>query len=206
MRFAKIEIHLSAILFLGLCAYSGFLKEAFLFLGVFFSHELGHLFWIKIFGGKINTIHLTGIGGIIDLEPQELPFWQHLFIDSGGISVNLLLALTIPQIRLPNQMQNFLIQYNRLILGFNLFPIYPLDGFQFLFHLLNAFFDDEYLYDLLFYVSLFFLVVLCFIAFLSKSLGLMLILVFLFSKQKVLKKLGKIAHLKYYRFLTPFLK
>ena len=107
MRFAKIEIHLSAILFLGLCAYSGFL-EAFLF-GDLFSHELGHLFWIKIFGGKINTIHLTGIGGIIDLEPQELPFWQHLFIDSGGISVNLLLALTIPQIRLPNQMQNFLI-------------------------------------------------------------------------------------------------
>ena len=206
MRFAKIEIRLSAVLFLGLCAYSGFLREAFLFLGIFLCHELGHLFWIKIFGAKVSAVHLTGIGGIIELEARTLPFWQHLLIDSGGITVNIILALIIPLIKFSPHTANLLLSYNRLLLGFNLFPVYPLDGFHLLFHGLNLFFDEEYVYDLLFYVSLLFLIVMAFLVFLSKSIGLLLVVAFLFLKQTKLKQLKKLSRLQTYRLLMPLIR
>lgn len=84
MKKVKIKIDYS-LLFVALVAgFSGFLKEIVLIYSIIIFHELGHIFFIKLFGGKIEKISLTLIGGIVKTRLKEdTSKWQKLLINLG---------------------------------------------------------------------------------------------------------------------------
>lgn len=68
----KLKISYVLILLFGLFAFTGELKT---YLGIIFIlllHELGHIFWIKLFKGDIKTISLNLVGGLMDVNLDNL--------------------------------------------------------------------------------------------------------------------------------------
>lgn len=83
MKKPVIKIHASLFIFLILAAFTGFLTSFLCLFSILIFHECGHLLFIKLFKGKIKQIHLTLIGGIMDIETPHLSFFQNLCILCG---------------------------------------------------------------------------------------------------------------------------
>lgn len=84
MKKAKLKISYALLLAILFAGFSGFLKEIVLMYGIILFHELGHIFFIKLFKGQVETIHLTLVGGIVKTRLSErTPKWQRLLINLG---------------------------------------------------------------------------------------------------------------------------
>lgn len=68
MILKKIKIHYSLILFMILSLFTGFIKELLFILFILFLHEIGHMIMILFFGGKIKSLNLTLVGGLMDID------------------------------------------------------------------------------------------------------------------------------------------
>lgn len=89
---------------------------------------------------------------------------------------------------------------------FNLLPIFPLDGFQILSEILTIIYDEIYSLDLLKYLNIFMLVVLSITCYIYKSLGLVILTIFLSIKFKDLMKTIKYKKLKSQIYWTNYFK
>lgn len=89
---------------------------------------------------------------------------------------------------------------------FNLLPIFPLDGFQILSEILTIIYDESYSLDLLKYLNIFMLVVLSITCYIYKSLGLVILTIFLSIKFKDLMKTIKYKKLKSQIYWTNYFK
>lgn len=106
-------------------------------------HEFGHALACRSVGGRADRILLWPLGGIAYVDPPPRP-GAHLWSIAAGPLVNVLLlipawALFYYQPELwPLASESFkhflmsLVVINALLLGFNMLPIYPLDGGQIL--------------------------------------------------------------------------
>lgn len=198
MIFAKIKIHFSLFILLTIALIAGFLTEACLFLLIIIFHELGHLLFLIIFKGEIKQITFTAVGGIIELKSVPLSISKSFLINTGGILVNLIILFILKNdfINVPHQ--KTIMQYNQLMLGFNLLPIYPLDGYRILANLLSIWYEEEYLNDVLSYLSLLGITFLSIFAYLAKSIGLGLIIIFLLVKTIKQKQENNLFQIKKY--------
>ncbi len=198
----KITLHPSIIILLLIGLFGGFLNELLIFLLITFLHEAGHLFTAKIFKVKCHKITLTLIGGFIELEDySSLNLFSKILINISGIIVNLLIFLFINVININFLDNNIISWYNILMIIFNLLPVAPLDGYKILKNLLEIIFEEEYLNDCLFYLSLIILTIISIILFITKLYGYYVIISFLFIKT-IKEKNSKNILLKQYSMFT----
>lgn len=70
-----------------------------------------------------------------------------------------------------------------MMIIFSLLPIYPLDGYRTYFSILNSIFDEEYSYNVLLIASIFSIDILVLVNIFTKSMGILIIIIFLIIKQ-----------------------
>ncbi|WAA11580.1 M50 family metallopeptidase [Fervidibacillus halotolerans] len=107
--------------------------DLLMLLFIVFFHEIGHALAAVFFSWKIKRIQLLPFGGVCEFEKggahplkEELvvvlsgPF-QHLWMTIGALFLDKLALFS-------SQTVDLFLQYNLMILLFNLLPIFPLDG------------------------------------------------------------------------------
>lgn len=83
-------------------------------------HELGHIGALLVCRKKILRVNIGIAGAVMETEP--LGYTQELFCAVMGPAINLLLFCIFLH-------TNFMFSFvNLLLLGYNLLPVYPLDG------------------------------------------------------------------------------
>lgn len=94
-------------------------------------HELAHLFIATIFGKNIKKFKFSLSGVNISFEKNILlSKYKEIFIYLAGPISNLIIALLF-------RYNNMIFNLNIALFFVNLFPIYPLDGYNILFNLLR---------------------------------------------------------------------
>ena len=131
-----------------------------------FIHELGHIFFIKLFKYEIIKMELLPFGGFTTInEPINSNINKDLFIAFGGIFFQLIfiMILFIFKNHFNLITYNLYLNYNLILIIFNLIPIIPLDGSKISELFLEKFFSYHYSYHLNFYLSIFSLLIFTFI-------------------------------------------
>ena len=154
-RFAGIDVylHLSwfvvAIIMIGYRAhfYSSYVWCAYEYLALFaivLLHEFGHSLACRSVGGRADQIVLWPLGGVAFVDPPPRPgpvLWSLAagpLVNALLIPILTLILMAAQSMGLASTMPNFypflrtLWIINVVLLGFNLLPIYPLDGGQIL--------------------------------------------------------------------------
>lgn len=175
MKKLKISFDLTIILLFILSLYSG---SIIIFLGVLLSillHELSHLFFLLIFGGKVSSIKFSLFGGMLNVYKRPNSFIKREIINISGVIINILLFHSFSLLKM-----NILSNYNLCMVIFNLIPIYPLDGYRIIEDVLDLIYEDEFKNHIMslssFLINIIFIVITVFI----KEYGMLIILCYLF--------------------------
>ncbi len=149
----KVVINNYTYLFILICALCGYLKNIVIILTICFIHELGHLFFIKLFHYQIISIEILPFGGYTTIDQKiNSNINKDLIIALGGILSELVLMLVIYIFR--NHLHiityQLFIKYNIILILFNLLPIIPLDGSK----LCNLFLEKLFSYHLSYYLNI----------------------------------------------------
>lgn len=92
----KIKIHIGFILFCVLAGCCGFFFEALGIGIIIILHELGHIFWILIFGGHVESISLSLIGGVVKATTNTInEKWKKALINMGRPDYQYITAHTL---------------------------------------------------------------------------------------------------------------
>lgn len=188
----KIKLHYTLLLFIGLGLVCGIVKNIIVIYFLITLHELGHLFFLRVFKRKINSITVLPFGGLINYENNEnVPLYQDFLINGGGLFVNVFLLLIFKK--------GLFHEYNVVILIFNALPVYPLDGGRILEVVLSKVFKFRHVYGLLSILSIILIVfIFLFNVFTLNALSTNLIFLFLLLENF---KLFKDRKAKYKHFL-----
>lgn len=151
---SKFKINNYTYLFFLLCALCGYIKNICIIFFICLIHELGHLFFIKLFKYKVISIELLPFGGFTTIDKKiNTDINKDLIIAFGGIFFQLLLIFTLYLFK--NNINiityDLFINYNLILMLFNLLPIIPLDGSNIIHLLLEKIFS----YHLSYYLNLF---------------------------------------------------
>ena len=139
-----IKIDLSTYFIFLLYLISGNFKEVIILYTIIFIHELGHLFFIKLFNKDILEIKIYSFGGITKYNSLvNHNIKEELLIAISGIINQILIIIIYRLLFRFNIINNYTyLLFNRLnmsLLLFNLLPIIGLDGEKII-HLLLEFF------------------------------------------------------------------
>ncbi len=174
MKKSCLKIHPLTIFFLFIAFITGYFKYIIYFMSLIFIHELGHVTAALLFNWNIKKIIILPFGGMTIFEELvNRPIKEEFFIVLMGPIYQHLLYLLLCFLGYNTPL---LTTIHSFILGFNLLPIYPLDGsklvllflekcFSFyqsqilitLFSLLTLFLAFLFPYSFLFYILVFFL-------------------------------------------------
>jgi stage IV sporulation protein FB len=128
-----LKIDLTTYLIIILSLFCARFKDIIILFTILTYHELGHLFWLKIYHKKVISITFYPFGGITKYNSLiNHNIKEEFLIAIGGIINQLFLYL--PVILLYNlkiinlYSYNMFINYNTILIIFNLLPIIPLDG------------------------------------------------------------------------------
>jgi len=194
----KVKFHFSILILLIIFLFSGLIVEFALFLLTIFFHELGHLLVLKIFNQSPKQLNLTIVGGIMDVEIGKVSIIKEFLIDISGVCVNILLYFLIKSIPV-FPYKKLLLNYNLLMIFFNILPIYPLDGYRILealFRLINDPFKEQKILSKLSFISL--LIAFIILIFYAKSISVVVLFAFLIYQNLLLQvKNTEIALKKY---------
>lgn len=111
----------------------GFIYDVMLLFFIVFIHELGHAYVAVHYGWRVKKIQLLPFGGELEVEEHgNQPLLEEVLVILAGPALNLLMiGLAILALYLGLGSTVFFLQfleYNLIILLFNLLPIWPLDG------------------------------------------------------------------------------
>ena len=131
------NIHLSTYFLVLSFLFTGLIKNILLIYFIVLFHELGHIFIIKILGYKIVKVDIYPSGGLTTIHKKINTKISHdILIASFGIVFQLILyfifCLLFSLSWIRSSTYELFLTYNTTILVFNLLPIIPLDGYQFL--------------------------------------------------------------------------
>lgn len=138
------KIHPLTYFFILLFILLGYFKFYLYFMLVIIIHEIGHLTFALIFRWKIKNITILPLGALIKFEDNlNKPIKEEFIIAIMGIVFQSVLLLFVH-----NEM---LVMCYKIVLIFNLIPIYPLDGAKIINLLLNKIinFKKSYLFSLI---------------------------------------------------------
>lgn len=125
-------------------------------------HELGHIFFIKLFKYEIIKVELLPFGGFTTInEPINSNIDKDIIIALGGIIFQIILFLILFLFKNKFNLitYNLYLNYNFILIIFNLIPIIPLDGSKISELILEKFFSYHDSYHLNFYLSIFSLII-----------------------------------------------
>jgi stage IV sporulation protein FB len=138
----KIHIHpLLWIVILFAVATAHFMELCLLLL-IIFIHEMGHAVAASFFSWRVKKISFLPFGGVAEMDEHgNRPLkeeaivtvagpLQHVWLIGAGLLFN---EMNI----IPLHIYELFIQYNLMVLIFNLLPIWPLDGGKFVFLLFS---------------------------------------------------------------------
>lgn len=176
----RVKVSYTYLLFLILMLYISKYSEIVIITLSILLHELSHIICYLLLRNKKSNhkrivIEISMFGGVCNLDLTSLPKYKKVLIYLSGIFINLLLII-INKYFIINIYSNIIIKYNLLLLIFSLLPIYPLDGFR----ILKEFINDKYIRK----ISIFSIFIILIMNIYFKSLGLLIILIYLFLKQK----------------------
>lgn len=141
---------------------TGLIKNIILIYIIIMFHELGHIFIIKILGYKIKRVDIYPMGGVTLIDKKINSNLNHeLLISIFGILFQFLLIVIIYILLLNGIIHastyTLFKTYNFTIMIFNMLPIIPLDGYQFLRAITEKFLSFKKAFYLSFIISIIFI-------------------------------------------------
>ena len=150
-----IKVNFLTIYFLLLLFLCGYVRVGLIIFFIVLIHELGHVFFIKLFKYKIESITIYPFGGITKIYKDiNTPIKKELLIASGGIILQLILFIIIYLIPISDFTKILFYKYNISIIIFNILPIIPLDGSIICTSILNKSFSFKTSYYLSIIISI----------------------------------------------------
>lgn len=154
--FLKISIHPLLYFFLLLSALTGSFRKMILFTSLILVHELGHFLTAHFLKWNVTEIRLYPYGGCshfqVDLNRSSLE--EFLVLIMGPILQILFTYFLTFYLRDRDVL--FLVSSSKILLIFNLLPIYPLDGGKLVFIVFSLLFSYYSALKYTFYTSFFF--------------------------------------------------
>lgn len=131
--FRKIIIHPTLIIFFIIAFITGTFIQFATIITIVFIHELGHYFAARFFKWRIDSVVLWAFGGVmITDEHDSRPLIEELIVTIAGPLQHIVIFFFIQFFSYFDLLSPYIIEqaifFNRIILLFNLLPIYPLDG------------------------------------------------------------------------------
>ena len=122
-----INLHYSTYIYLIVCFLTGYIKQSITIFLIIIIHELGHVFFTKLFKYDIVKINIYPFGGVtIANKPINCRIIKDLLIYFGGFIFQIIMVLIVNLLGFNFYMFNY---YNKTIILFNILCIFPLDGF-----------------------------------------------------------------------------
>lgn len=160
MKNTLIKIDNTTYFIILISLLSGFIKQTIIIYLIIIIHELGHVFFIKLYKIKIKQIIIYPYGGITLMDNLINSNLKHnIIISMGGILFQLILFIFISIINLDTYTYNIFNYYNKFIILFNLLPMIPLDGSKLINYILNYFYSYHYSYIISGVISLLYLII-----------------------------------------------
>lgn len=132
---SKFKLHPLTLILFAVGLLTGYFKYIFYIFLIVAIHELGHVFIAKLFKRKIVQIEILPFGGLTKFEGKiSEDIFEDLLIAIGGILFQTILGYSLFALKaydlVGEKLFIFLNTYNIFIIGFNLLPICPLDGYK----------------------------------------------------------------------------
>ena len=184
------KINIFTYIYFFLCLLTGYIKESSIIFFIVIIHELGHIITTLILKYRIIKSELYPFGGMTFVDKKiNSPLKHDLLIYLSGVISQIIIGIIIYYIC----NSNTFFYYNKIIIIFNLIPIYPLDGFYILSILLQYKISFYKSLQIMKYVSILFMTI--FIIFYNSQI---IIITFLIIQNfSYFKNINKI----HYRFL-----
>ncbi|WP_059171277.1 M50 family metallopeptidase [Bacillus sp. FJAT-27445] len=117
--------------------------ELCLLLAIIFIHEIGHALAAMFFSWRIKRISILPFGGVAEMDEHgNRPLKEEAIVILAGPAQHIWMMggayLLHANGLIPDQTYLLFMKYNLMIVLFNLFPIWPLDGGKLLFLLLST--------------------------------------------------------------------
>lgn len=138
----KIHIHPLLWVIIALAVATAHFIELMMVLLIIFVHEMGHGAAASFFSWRIKKIALLPFGGVAEMDEHgNRPLKEELIVVLAGPLQHVwMIGLSYILFNagfFPEKWHLLFIQYNMMILLFNLIPIWPLDGGKLVFILLS---------------------------------------------------------------------
>jgi stage IV sporulation protein FB len=137
-----VQIHPLLWIVIAISIATAHFMELSLLLGIIFIHEMGHAVAASFFSWRIKRILLLPFGGVAEMDEHgNRPLKEEaIVVISGPLQHIWMLAvayLLYSVSWIPKDIYQLFFHYNMMILIFNLFPVWPLDGGKLLFLLFS---------------------------------------------------------------------
>ena len=194
----KVKIHYSFYIFFLLCIFTGNTINFLIFTLSILFHEIFHVLMGLILKVKTNSIELYCLGGFCDINLNNINPVKKLVISLSGILFNVIVIILIKLDIINTFYKDIILNYNLLLIIFNLIPIYPLDGFNILESILELIYKEKYKKSINYssYISVIFLVLMFVLSIYFQSGCLVIAFIFLGIKNIIYIKNYNLVYLK----------
>lgn len=149
------KINIFTYIFLLLAFLAGYFKETMLILFIVIFHEMGHVFFFFLFKIKVCKVEIYPFGGVTLIEKKiHERIYKDIICSLGGVLFQLLLYPFFYLLRNDINLYNHFLEYNKIILIFNLLPMIPLDGSKVVLAILTKFIAFKISYILMIIISI----------------------------------------------------
>lgn len=137
-------------------------------------HELFHIFISFIFGNRKVKLEITMFGGICNIDTNKLSKRHRIIVFLSGIVANILIVIIFSYFKLIYS--DLIVKYNLMLIFFSLLPIYPLDGYRILSEIVSEKISKNISYSFIYLILV--------LDIYLKSIGILVLMIYLFVKQK----------------------
>lgn len=187
-----IHIHPVLLIFIFISIITGTFSQLIIMLAIVFIHEMGHYFAATIFKWRIEKIIFWVFGGVmISSEYSNRKIKEDIIVTVAGPLQHVIIYFILHGLSsyqmMPSSMIEMAMFYNKMILFFNLLPIFPLDGGKLLFYILSVYIPYRKAHQFIILFSLISCVAIIVLQlfFLPFTLSALLLIVFLFLENRM---------------------
>lgn len=201
---SKIKIHPLFWMIIAFGVLTGHFKEVFMVFSIVLIHEMGHVAAAHFFHWRIRKIQLLPFGGVAEVEEHgNRPLKEEVIVVLAGPLQHVWLVLFAYILYAGGFLNSgtfeLFVVHNLMIFGFNLLPVWPLDGGKLLFHLISAVypFKKAHTYSLVLSATFLLFAVISVWLFLPFHLNLWVILSFILFTVIIEWKQRRFVHIRF---------